>query len=128
MNKKIIFLSFVFFYCLYATPVDWGSEQEIVLKKDEVASAKVYTNRSVKNFTMRWTLLKKDGIVILLKYDNFPYQFILYLDYQRNQYNLLLDGSDNSKLVILYKDFDFSSRSAKFWLGVQGQADFVLNR
>ncbi|MCE3037287.1 hypothetical protein LW135_05510 [Helicobacter sp. faydin-H20] len=128
MNKKFIFLSFVFFYCLYATPVDWGSEQEIVLKKDEMVSAKVYANRSVKNFTMRWTLLKKDGIVVLLKYDDFPYQFILYLDYQRNRYDLLLDGSDNSRLVILYKDFDFSSRNAKFWLGVQGQADFVLNR
>ncbi|PAF43268.1 hypothetical protein [Helicobacter sp. 11S02629-2] len=59
----------------------------LVLKKDEVYKASISAKKfakqsslSPKNFTLRWTLYKNKGLVVLIKYDNFPYQFILYKD------------------------------------------------
>lgn len=127
MNRVIYFLFFSFL--VFAKPIEWNFDRDFSLKKDEIISAKVATSGGNKDFMMRWTLFKKDGVVVLVKYDDFPYQFILYPDYQRNRFNLRLEaGNEESRLMIVFHGFDKENKKAKFWLGVEGQADLVLNK
>ncbi|CBG40520.1 hypothetical protein [Helicobacter mustelae] len=122
MNKFLLFLSCV--GMLLSN--DWNFDQEFLLKKDEVVSGRVMTSGGEKALSLRWTLFKKDGLVLLLKYDHFPHQFILYKDLSRDRYILNLDQSgDKNHLVLQFRGFE--DRRAKIWLGVQGNVDFVLN-
>ncbi|WP_104697874.1 MULTISPECIES: hypothetical protein [unclassified Helicobacter] len=127
MNK--IFVIILLCVLAFSKPIEWSFEQEFSLQKDELMLAKVSILDSTKELAMRWTLFKKEGIVVLLKYDGFNHQFILYPDYQRNQFVLKLEdfGSlKDSKLVLVFKYFE--DKKAHFWIGIQGDASFLMEQ
>ncbi|RDU71662.1 hypothetical protein CQA66_06085 [Helicobacter aurati] len=74
-------------------------ELDVDLKKDEVIRANIIARKDsqddgneAKQFTLRWTLYRNEGLVLLVRYDNYPYQFILYKQYMLNAWRLnLLD-------------------------------------
>ena len=79
-------------------------ELDLDLKKDEVVRATISASKdsqsvsATKNFTLRWTLYRNEGLVVLLRYDKYPYQFILYKDYRLNSYTLnLLDPQGSNR-------------------------------
>ncbi len=125
MNK--IFAIILLLNLLYSKPVAWSFEQELELQKDEMLTAAVSHAAVTKDFSMRWTLLKKDGIVVLLQYDGFVHQVMLYPDINRNRFILKLENTgdqEDSNLMLVFKSFE--NQSAKFWLGVQGNVDFAM--
>ena len=127
MNKPLIFF-FLFLSLSFSKPLEWTIQRSVVLEKDQVVSAKVSGAGIQKNLSIRWTLYKKDGLVILLKYDSIPYQFILYKDYQRNRYLFDLDGQDHIKkgnLMIVFEDF--KDKKATLKLLVSGDISLMFN-
>ncbi|STQ86563.1 hypothetical protein LS73_003650 [Helicobacter muridarum] len=72
---------------------------DIDLKKDQILKASISASKNSngdvsnpKQFTLRWTLYRNEGLVVLVRYDNYPYQFILYKQYMTNVWKLnLLD-------------------------------------
>ncbi|TLD82998.1 hypothetical protein [Helicobacter trogontum] len=101
--KKSLIASFVIILCVYVDCYAKGIaptiELNFDLKKDEVVYATISASKDSqsvmgvpKNFTLRWTLYRNEGLVILMRYDHYPYQFILYKDYRLNSFTLnLLD-------------------------------------
>ncbi|MDO7253585.1 hypothetical protein [Helicobacter cappadocius] len=126
MNK--IFIFFVLSSFLFGKSPIWNTSENIVLKKDEVYSGVIYEGHLEKPLFFRWTLYKNHGLVVYLNYDKFPYQFILYQDYQRETFKLLLFGKNVansfSYLYLSFKDFDEKNNTASLWLGVSGDAQF----
>lgn len=126
--NKIVFIVLML-SLLISKPIEWNFEKNFALQKEEKVVAKVAIGSEMKNFSMRWTLFKKEGLVILLKYDNFIHQFILYPDYQRNTFVLKLqdNGSfEDSKMVLVFKEF--KDKQAYFWIGIQGNAEFFMEQ
>ncbi len=58
------------------------------LKKDQVYRGELQLGKFKKPLSLRWTLYKDGGLVVHLKCNNFPYQFILYPDFQRDTFRL----------------------------------------
>lgn len=127
MNK--IFIFFVLSVFVFAKAPLWSTDKNIVLKKDQIYEGKVYQGHLEKPLKFRWTLYKNFGLVVLLNYDKFPYQFILYKDYQRDTFKLkLFDSHSISEVPYLYlsfKDFDEKNNTASLWLGISGDAHFL---
>ncbi|PAF53338.1 hypothetical protein BKH42_06360 [Helicobacter sp. 13S00482-2] len=126
MNKIFIFITLS--VLLFAKAPIWNTSENIILKKDEVYSGILYQGYLKKPLFFRWTLYKNKGLVVYLNYDKFPYQFILYRDYQRESFKLELSqkdvGNDFSYLYLSFKDFDEKKNTASLWLGVSGDARF----
>ncbi|BCZ17741.1 Hypothetical protein NHP190003_10230 [Helicobacter sp. NHP19-003] len=67
---------------VFAKPLD----RTLTLKKDEVFSGELRLGKIKKPLSLRWTLFKDHGLVVHLKLNHFPYQFILYQDFQRSTF------------------------------------------
>ncbi|PAF50614.1 hypothetical protein [Helicobacter sp. 13S00477-4] len=126
--SKIFFLVFFAVLGFCKEPI-WNFDKNIILKKDEVYKGFAYEENLKKPLILRWTLYKNNGLVVLLNYDKFPYQFILYKDYQRDTFKLPLfvnNGSDKTSfLYISFKDFDQKANTASLWIGISGEANFL---
>lgn len=126
MNK--IFILLILCGAIFAKDPIWNTSQNIVLKKDELYLGVIYEHHLEKPLFFRWTLYKNHGLVVYLNYDKFPYQFILYKDYQRETFKLPLFGNDAvnniSYLYLSFRDFDEKKNTASLWLGVSGDAQF----
>ncbi|BEG56517.1 hypothetical protein NHP21005_02050 [Helicobacter sp. NHP21005] len=61
-------------------------DRTLTLKKDEVFSGELRLGKIKKPLSLRWTLFKDHGLVVHLNLNHFPYQFILYKDFQRNTF------------------------------------------
>lgn len=123
MNR--IFAIILLLEFLYSKPIEWSFQKDLSLKKDEIVFAKVSTTQTSRDLTMRWTLFKKDGVVVILKYDGFVHQFILYPDFGRNSFVLRLEeGGDMKLLKIIFKSFE--NKMANFWFGVQGDVSLSM--
>lgn len=118
-------------------------ELDLDLKKDEVVYAIISASKdsqsvgSEKNFTMRWTLYRNEGLVVLIRYDNYPYQFILYKDYRLNSWTLnLLDtqgvnrATDQPQLKIQFIGIDdpFNDEKTIAHLRIYGFGDMSFSR
>ncbi|PAF41654.1 hypothetical protein [Helicobacter sp. 11S02596-1] len=131
MNKFIYLFIFATFFVppIFAKSPIWSFDQNIVLKKDQFYKGMVYQDTLEKPLSLRWTLYKNFGLVVHLNYDSFPYQFILYRDYQRDTFKLELFGNDekskNSYLYISFRDFNQKDGTASLWLGISGEAQFL---
>lgn len=152
-----IFALFFFFNFLYAKVFEPSFELDFELKKDEVlkavvsaskdSSASVSSSGSAttqggaiseeKNFTLRWTLYRNKGLVVLVRYDNYPYQFILYKDYRLNSWNLnLLDTQgvnralNQPQLKIYFMDIKdpFNDEKTIAHLRIVGYGDVTFSR
>lgn len=97
-QRLYIIILFSFTSMLFAKVNPPSFQVDLDLKKDEVVYASIYATKDSqssgqeKDFSLRWTLYRNEGLVVLVRYDKYPYQFILYKDYRLNSWNLnLLD-------------------------------------
>ncbi|WP_163534035.1 hypothetical protein [Helicobacter suis] len=95
-------------------------DQRITLKKDQTFSGTLQLQNFKKPLSVRWTLYKDKGLVVHLHFNQFPYQFILYKDFQRNSFRKeifkegQLHSTDKTPLffLITFKNFDSKEESA----------------
>ncbi len=83
------------------------------LKKDEVAKILVTKRdtKEVQEVRFRWTLYSDKKLVLLVKYDDFPTQYLLQKEYKRNSIRIYLrDDYQNifkrAYLVLNFVSFD----------------------
>ena len=74
-----------------------------------------------KIFKLRWTLYKNNGLVIFRSYDKIVAQNILYLRKTSRSFRVVLKPRginfyDKPYLLVMFKDFDYQTRKAKFEL------------
>ncbi|MDQ1341106.1 MAG: hypothetical protein QG567_2264 [Campylobacterota bacterium] len=106
MNRAL-FLWLFFISLLFAIPDGYfAKEEEVVLKKDEVALYEASGNK----FFFRWTLYVNNGLVMHYNYDGFPYQNILYKKHKLNSFKIPLKrGFDNHMqapyIMVVFKEF-----------------------
>ena len=91
----------------------WDSQYEVTLKKDVVSEFQIIDPVRIKNFSFRWTLYINDGLVVLVNYDGYPYQFILYKGHNGSSFQIPLKKK-RSFLMVEFYDFNFQKREAKF--------------
>jgi len=104
---------------LLLSSFSWDYSHDFVLKKDKVARVEVVKREdsSKRVLTMRWTLFQNDRLVLLLKYDGFPTQYILQKKYKRNSIKIALrddyhDGFKQAIMIVTFKDFDTDKKMA----------------
>lgn len=129
MNKVFIFLFFS--AVVFAKTPIWSMSKNITLKKDEVYQGEVFQDQLQKSISLRWTLYKNYGLVVLVNYDKFPYQTILYKDVQKDTFKLELfraiyGTKEAAFLYLTFRNFDEKSHQASLWLGILGDAQFLL--
>ncbi|MCQ2690269.1 hypothetical protein JT071_06980 [Helicobacter pylori] len=118
MNELIRY-GLIFLVFLKAFGLDYGIDTPLELKKAEAFRAviKDTSNEQTKEITLYWTLYANKGLVINMRFNHFPYQFILYTDHARNTYNLKVfekNFSSNSVLSLVFKDFKEDKATLRF--------------
>ena len=123
MNKLFL----VFFACfsfLFAADggeptLNWVYKNEVELKKDQTARYTIAIEDKIYNLDFRWTLFVNEGLVMLYKYNKFPYQNILYKDYKLKSFKIKLKNRAENAFyepyaLIVFEDFDTKTKKAKF--------------
>lgn len=128
MNKFFILLFFS--VNLLAKEPIWTLSKNITLKKDEIYQGEIFQDQLRKPISLRWTIYKNYGLIVLINYDKFPYQTILYRDKQRNTFKLKLfelasQPRETPFLYITFRDFNEKSHQANLWLGILGDVQFL---
>ncbi len=97
----------------------WDYMHSFTLKKDKIAYIKVLKrdDSSERLLQFRWTLYQNKRLVLLVKYDDFPSQYILQKEYKRNSIKIALrddyhDGFKRAYLVLTFAKFDDAKREA----------------
>lgn len=143
MNKILyFFISIVVFALVLDSKtlnVELKKDQELVLHLRLNSPNKLNSNKSEnihKPLKLRWTLYKNEGVVMHLKYDHFPHQFILYKEYGLDQYTLNLSDTqgvarvqNGAKLKIFFKNINNpyidTKAMASFKIYLEGNAALV---
>jgi len=114
--KKLFLALFV---PLFVFAFEWDYAHDFVLKKDEIAMIEVTKreDNTKRILQLRWTLHANERLVVLVKYDGFPTQYIVQKEYKRNSIRITLrdDYSESSKrcfLILKFKDFDEEKKIA----------------
>jgi len=109
-----ILLLFCLFELAFALPKTyWKSQYIVELKKDEVLRVKLTPkDGKPQELRYRWTLHKDDGLVVILRYDGFVNQFVLYPFYQVDSYKQFLypETKEYQKPFFLLKFLEFDRR------------------
>lgn len=92
--------------------------EEIELSKDELKVINLLVENTQKVLTLRWTLYKDNGLVLHIKYDNFPHQVVLYKA-SLNSYKVILENlanniNENPNIIIYFINFDMKTNKAMF--------------
>ncbi|AFI06247.1 hypothetical protein [Helicobacter cetorum] len=108
--NRVIRYGLIFLFVLRAFGLDYGIDKTLELKKDEVFKAVVEDTSShqAKEVMLYWTLYKNKGLVVIMHFNGFPHQFVLYTDYARNTYNLKVFEENfalESHLSLVFRDF-----------------------
>lgn len=127
-----------------AKPREPSFSLDVGLKKDEVLVASIASTKHPQNptsahkrFTLRWTLYRNEGLVVLVRYDHYPYQFILYRQYAMDSWKLnLLDSAgvqrdlNQPELVIRFLGIDdpFNDEKTVAHLRIYGTGDVSFSR
>jgi len=114
--RKLLLLPFL---PLLLWAFTWDYKHDFLLHKDEIASIVVIkrSDNSKRVLSLRWTLYQNKRLVLLVKYDDFPTQYIIQKEYKRNSIKIALrddyaEGSKRSFLILKFKDFDASKKRA----------------
>jgi hypothetical protein len=99
----------------------WDYEYEITLEKDEVAEYLITDRVREKTFTFRWTLYINNGLILVVNLDGYPYQKILYKDYNRNSFQMKLHGK-RALLMVEFSEFDVENKKASFLVLVKNSS------
>jgi hypothetical protein len=104
---------------LLLSAFSWDYSHDFVLKKDKVATIEVIKreDRSKRVLTMRWTLFENERLVLLVKYDGFPTQYVVQKKYKRNSIKIALrddyhEGSKRAIMIVTFKAFDDAKKTA----------------
>jgi len=105
-----IFFSLLFPILLFSMdPLNyWWIDDTIYLKKDMTAIYKIYYKDKVYKLQFRWTLYKNSGLVMLYNYKGFPYQNILYKEFQLNGFKKFIADNDSPQapyFLLYFKNF-----------------------
>ena len=123
MNKLFLVLftcfSFVFAADGEDSAINWNYRNQVELKKDELARYTLDIDDKIYNLDFRWTLFVNEGLVMLYKFNKFPYQNILYKDYKLKSFKIKLKNRAENAFyepyaLIVFEDFDTKTKKAKF--------------
>lgn len=132
MNKIFLFFTpFLLSCAAYALAPIWAWEKDLSLEKEQVYKANFSVGAVQKELEFRWTLYKNYGLILHIRYDKFNHQVVLYTDYQRNSYKILLGNSTEKRaaphLVMFFKEFINKEEKAYLKLYIEGQGVSVLD-
>lgn len=123
--------SFVAFWLvaitLFAMPDNyWAYKEQFRIKQNEFASWEV--NKNI--FFVRWSLFHNKQLVTIMKYDNFPYQTILYNDYKLNSFKIPVKVTDTVTpplpyIMVVFENFDEQEKVANMALYLFDQKQTV---
>jgi len=130
MNKIVLYL----LLSIYTFAIDtefWNFSTKVELKKDQLYSLSIDDAEIKKRLFFRWTLFHNNGLVLLLNYDGHPHQYILYDSYRKDTIRLKIarkiGHTDNVPfLLLVFKEFDFENRKAKFDILVKDSSNKLL--
>ena len=112
-------LLLVLLFPLSVSAFKWEYTHDFILKKDELGVVEVIKREdSTKRLlSLRWTLYENERLVLLVKYDGFPRQYIIQKEYKRNSIRITLrdDYSEESKrsfLILKFDDFKHDKKRA----------------
>jgi len=91
----------------------WKSQYVVELKKDEILKIEFIPKEGKKQeLTYRWTLHKDNGLVVILRYDGFVNQFVLYSEYQVDSFKqpLYPENKMHERPFFLLKFLEFDRR------------------
>ncbi len=118
--------------------VSWSYNDEVELRKDQVARYQISVDDKLLILDFRWTLYVNKGLVMLYKLDKFPYQNVMYKDHKLDRFKLKLknraaNAYEEPYAVIVFKDFDDKTKKATFTILLKDdyrsvQAERVLPR
>jgi hypothetical protein len=115
MNKILLFFLVITKLLSFDPLKYWWIDDTIYLKKDYLVI--YYIDYENKRYTLkfRWTLFKNDGIVMLYNYEGFPFQNILYKDYQLNGFkkHIRYKNLPNDPYFMIYFE-NYDNGIAKF--------------
>ncbi len=116
----VIAMAFLLLQALHGAKPMWDFEEVLSLEKDEVYKTSFSVAGIPKDLMLYWTLYKNYGLVVHLKYDKFPYQFVLYTDYKRKSFKIpISQGNDidkNAYILLSFRDFDEKNKRANLAL------------
>ena len=115
LKMSKIFLFFPFLWLFAISPTYWWINDTIYLKKDYPVIYNINYLNKTYILKFRWTLYKNDGIVMLYDYQGFPFQNILYKNFQTNGFKKFIRWQEKPTspyFMIYFKDF--SNNVAKF--------------
>ena len=110
MNKLFLFLPFVLYASFIKFPFNFS------LKKDQNAKMIIYYDKKAYNLTLRWTLYKNGILIVLYKYDNFPYQLTLFNEYPLDTFRIKIADYPDFKPYLYIKVTQFSDKISSFRL------------
>jgi len=104
---------------LFVFAFKWEYTHDFVLKKDELGLIEVIKREDSKKrvLSVRWTLYQNERLVLLVKYDGFPTQYIIQKEYKRNSIKITLrddysEGSKRCYLILKFEDFHEDKKTA----------------
>ena len=109
MNKFfLLFLPFILNAAFITLPFNFS------LKKDEFAKMYIYYDKHKYKLDLRWTLYKNNVLIILYKYDNFPYQITLFKEYPIDTFRIKIADYPEFKPYLYVKVTKFSDKITSF--------------
>jgi hypothetical protein len=115
---KGIFFLFAVFARLYSIDSGyWSFNEPFNIKKDQFAVFNIDDNF----LTVRWSLYHNSGLVVLVKYDHFPYQTILYDNYRQNSIKVPVKTNrvivpQTPYMMIVFEGFNVEKKEANLRL------------
>lgn len=111
-----MFRFFIIIFCVVGLQAEFLGE--VSLGKDEVKTFDVFAENIKKTLSFRWTLYKDKALVMHFKYDNIPYQFVLYKKGSNsakiNLSSINSSNNENPYIIFYFVDFNDADRKAKF--------------
>lgn len=113
---------------LLAKPLRWSEKYPLVMEKNLTYIYTVAHDSGQSELQIKYTLYKNEGLVLVMRYDMFIYQTILYTDYQRDSFSIPLAFGSKSiargapYLSVYFKSYDMKNKRATLSLNVMGDA------
>ena len=109
MNKIFfLFLPFILNAAFITLPFNFS------LKKDQIAKMYIYYDKHKYTLNLRWTLYKNGVLIVLYKYDNFPYQITLFNQYPMDVFRIKIADYPDFKPYLYVKVTRFSDKITSF--------------
>lgn len=137
MSKTFFLILFLSFSLYAKDDAFWDYQERFKLKKDEIGKVLIdYRDKSLvqkeqRKFIFRWTLFQNKRLVTLIKYMNFPHQYILRKERGLDslEFKLIPDADkvdQKTYLFFVFEDFDEKNKIATFDLFIKDSQKRIL--